>query len=265
MTLALNILRTAGIGFSPVLKSLRLVGLYKDKDHDPRESWARKHFSYQYLRGKGLEIGALHKALPTRSTVEVRYVDRLSADDLRAQYPELKDLPIIDPDIVDNGETLETVEDESQDFIIANHFIEHCQDPIATIKNHLKKLRSGGILYYTIPHRDNTFDSNRPLTSVEHVVKDYKEGAEVSHIEHFKEFARLTKGVDPSELEAEVRSLMEKDYSIHFHVWTPKTFKELLEHMRTELNFPFEILEVAEWKYSKQEFVVILKPNSGSK
>ncbi|MCB0318148.1 MAG: hypothetical protein KDD56_05280 [Bdellovibrionales bacterium] len=259
MIIALNFLRLVGKCFSPILKLLRLLGFYKDKNHDPRAAWARKYLAYKFLKGDGLEIGALHKPLAVSPGVTVKYVDRLSAKDLRNQYPELKDLKIINPDIVENGETLASVENESQDFIIANHFIEHCENPVGTLLNHLSKLRPSGILFYALPHRDNTFDANRPLTSVDHLLQDYKDNGVSSRENHFKEFAKLTKGLDSKEAELEAKKLMNQNYSIHFHVWTPDSFKVFLDAINSEFKPCFEIVESLVWKYAKSEFLVVLR------
>ena len=83
-----------------------------------------------FLRGTGIEIGALHEPLIVPRRVTVRYVDRMRSPQLRHQYPELSRADLVDVDIVDDGELLATIPDGSQDFVVANHFIEHCQDPI---------------------------------------------------------------------------------------------------------------------------------------
>ena len=43
---------------------------------------------------------------------------------------------------------------KAEDFIIANHFLEHAQDPIRTIKRHLEVLKPGGVLFLYLPHPD---------------------------------------------------------------------------------------------------------------
>ena len=58
-------------------------------------------------------------------------------DDLRREYPELTDWNLTPVDVVDDGEKLLTIAEESQDFIVANHFLEHCENPIRTIETHL--------------------------------------------------------------------------------------------------------------------------------
>ena len=104
---------------------------------------ARREFAERFLAGQGLEIGALHLPLQTPSRAHVRYVDRMSVEDLRAEYAELAEWDLTPVDVIDNGELLTTIPESSQDFIVANHFLEHCEDPIRTIETHLGKLKPG--------------------------------------------------------------------------------------------------------------------------
>jgi predicted SAM-dependent methyltransferase len=69
----------------------------------------------------------------------------MSASQLKQTYPELGDYGLVEVDIVDDGENLSSVLDASVDFIIANHMIEHCQNPIFAIENWLRVLKLGGI------------------------------------------------------------------------------------------------------------------------
>src|SRR5438874_668148 len=57
----------------------------------------RAYVAAYVLQGSGIEIGALHRPLRVPDTVQVQYVDRYSADDLRQPYPELAALPLADP------------------------------------------------------------------------------------------------------------------------------------------------------------------------
>ena len=99
----------------------------------------RRALSDKYLTGQGIEIGALHYPLEVGEQVSVRYVDRLSSEELRPLYTELREFPLVPIDIIDDGEKLSRIEDESLDFIIANHMLEHCENPLGTIRNHLRQ------------------------------------------------------------------------------------------------------------------------------
>jgi len=79
--------------------------------------------AFQYLRGSGIEIGPLHQPLEVSSQANVRYVDRMPVEELKKQYPELSAYNLVEPDILDDGETLSSISDDSVDFVIANHMI----------------------------------------------------------------------------------------------------------------------------------------------
>src|SRR5258708_6777558 len=81
----------------------------------------RNELSEKYLIGEGVELGALHNPLWTSERAVVRYVDRLDVPGLRRQYPELDKYNLVNVDIIDDGETLSSIEDGRLDFVIANH------------------------------------------------------------------------------------------------------------------------------------------------
>jgi len=222
--------------------------------------WARQYFSLRYLRGQGIEIGALHQPLKVYFGTKVRYVDRLPIAQLREQYADLAHLPLIDPDIVDNGEELTKIEPESLDFIIANHFIEHCENPIGTIDTHLSKLREGGILFLAVPVREHTFDIDRPLTTFDHLLQDHSVGAGNRRREHFEEWVRLVNKVEgDDEQRRHVDHLLETNYSIHYHVWNPPSFHNFLTKLHDDLQLPFSIAAVCQWRFNPHEMIWLLK------
>lgn len=205
-----------------------------------RKAIPRSFLAMKYLRGKGLEIGALHNPVYLGPFAKATYVDRMSAKDLVAEYPELRGLNIVDPHIIDNGEQLTKIPVGSQDFIIANHFIEHCEDPIKTIKGFLDRLKPEGILYLAVPDKRYTFDKERPSTSYRHLVEDHENGPLRSRVNHYLEWATyVSRESDPN---ATAKQLMEKSYSIHFHVWTRNEFKEFLVKTIEEFQLDTEIV-----------------------
>jgi SAM-dependent methyltransferase len=220
---------------------------------------ARSEFATRFLAGEGLEIGALHQPLAIPPQASARYVDRLSVDDLRSEYPELAGWDLTEVDVIDNGELLETVPEESQDFIIANHVLEHCEDPIRTIGTHLSKLRPGGVLFYAVPDKRFTFDYFRELTPLEHMVADNEQGPERSRAEHYEQWSsRIVVEDDRPEEEAlaMARDLEAAAYSIHMHVWTQAEFLKLIIHCRERYDDAFDIEAAARQGI---EFVVVLR------
>ncbi len=186
----------------------------------------------------------------------MRYVDRMDLRELHDHYPELPVKKLVEVDLVDDGERLASQPDCSADFIIANHFIEHTEDPIGTLANHLRVLRPGGILYLAVPDRRRTFDADRQPTPLAHVVQDHEQGPAWSRRSHQEEWARLVEKVPESEVSARASLLEDSDYSIHFHVWAPWEFRALLDYARQErgLAFALEALE-----HNEHEFIVVLR------
>ncbi len=221
-----------------------------------RFRFRRRRLAKRYLRGDGLEIGALHCPLRVPSGVNVRYVDRMGMADLHSHYPELPVHKLVAVDVIDDGEKLPSQPDSSVDFIIANHFIEHTEDPLETLASHLRVLRPGGILFLGVPDRRRTFDERRPPTPLEHIVQDHTEGPARSRRAHQEEWAYLVEGVSESEVPGRVRELEEEDYSIHFHVWAPWEFRCFLDYARNQGELPFAIEAL---QGNEHEFIAILR------
>jgi predicted SAM-dependent methyltransferase len=165
----------------------------------------------------------------------------MAVPELERHYPELRGESLVAVDIIDDGEHLTRLPDGSEDFVIANHFLEHCQDPLQALQSMFRVLRPGGVLYLAVPDKRFTFDVDRPVTPLEHVLEDHRAGPDRSRREHFEEWARLVDHVDEAEIEHRVTRLLEVDYSIHFHVWEQSDVFDLLQLARREVGLEFDV------------------------
>ena len=204
--------------------------------HDTRRAVAAA-----FLRGSGIEIGALHQPLMVPADVNVTYVDRMTTAALRGHYPELADVALVDVDVVDDGERLTTFGDATQDFVVANHFIEHCQNPLQTFHNLFRVLKPAGIMFMAVPDKRFTFDVDRPSTPVDHIMRDFTDGPECSKRQHFEEWSRLVNKAAEADVAAQVDHLMAIDWSIHFHVWSGPDLVELMLAVQRMLAFELEL------------------------
>lgn len=222
----------------------------------------RRKLSRAFLSGDGVEVGALHHPLALGPHARVRYVDRYDVQGLRWHYPELRDHDLVPVDVIDDGETLSTFGDGELDFLIANHFLEHTENPIGTIRNHLRKVRPGGRLYFAVPNKHDSFDRERPLTPFEHLVADDRDGPGRSRADHYREWARLIeKREEAADVAARADLLMAMNYSIHFHVWDARSFGDFLDRTRTHLDGAFDI---EHFSVNGNEIVAILKKRDPS-
>jgi SAM-dependent methyltransferase len=176
-----------------------------------------------YLSGEGLEIGALNSPLTLPAGARVRYVDRLGPAELSQHYP---DLHVVQVDVIDDAECLTSVPLASQDFIVANHVLEHCQDPIRALETMAARVKPAGVLYLAVPDADQTFDARRPSTSFDHLLADRASGPARSRHAHYVEWVSAVESLDGAMAATRVNELEDMAYSIHFHVWR---FQDLLQ------------------------------------
>jgi SAM-dependent methyltransferase len=189
----------------------------------------------------------------------VRYVDRLPVDEQRRQYPELADRPLAPVDVLGNAQDLSGFGDASLDFVIANHLLEHLEDPIAGLLEFQRVLKPGGVVYLALPDQRLTFDRNRELTSVEHLVRDHDDGGTTSRRDHYLDWAHNVVGVRPEDLESWLEAIMAQQYSIHFHCWQPDTFLDFLIAVREKYGIDFEVVAFAPPEEEDDlEFIVVL-------
>ncbi|MBP9837709.1 MAG: methyltransferase domain-containing protein [Proteobacteria bacterium] len=214
------------------------------------------------LQGKGIEIGALHRPCVVPH-LEVQYVDCLTKEELLEHYPELSNLPLVTPDIIDNAEILKNIPSQSQDYVIANHVIEHMRNPIGALHSWSRVLKTGGRLFLAVPDKHTSFDANRNLTTIEHLEADFSNPSKERDYEHFRDFALevscKTFNVKPiSEAEDFARHLEEINYSIHFHVWDYESFNLFLNHVL--ISHPEISMKIISQRGAEsQEFIYLLE------
>src|SRR5207253_1841289 len=82
------------------------------------------------------------------------------------------------------AEDLSAFDDNSLDFIVANHLLEHLPDPIAGLIEFHRVLRPDGALYMALPDSRVTFDRTRELTSPEHIIEEHRHGTAPNRAAH---------------------------------------------------------------------------------
>jgi SAM-dependent methyltransferase len=204
------------------------------------EELTRAVIARRFLRGQGLEIGALHNPLQLPPGVVARYVDVAPIDVLRVRFPEAADR-IQPPDIVDDGELLASVRDSSLDFVVANHLLEHCEDPIGTLETFVRVVKPGGMIFMAVPDKRYTFDRPRAVTSAEHVVRDHIWGPAISRRAHYDEWLRVIDGKQGDELARLTEAFLRDRTNIHFHVWSVSEMFAMLLAARDEVGLPLDI------------------------
>jgi len=152
------------------------------------------------------------------------YVDAVPASFWR-KLPQHKNAKMVDPDIIDEGATLSSVTDESFDYLIAAHVLEHIDDPISALKNWVRVVRPGGHIVIAVPDMRLCDEKERALTTVEHFWRDHEEGPHVSADSHYREHGLNPDGYTGRKL---AEYIMEHERMIHYHTFTLTSFVQFL-------------------------------------
>jgi glycosyltransferase involved in cell wall biosynthesis/SAM-dependent methyltransferase len=235
--------------------SMKLPNFFRPQPVHPTANRAN---GYKLLTGHGLEIGALHEpaSLPPSCTVE--YCDANSRDELLAMFPELHDKNIVNPQHICNVDKqgLAIFADQSYDFVIFNHVIEHIANPIKMLGELFRVTKIGGYVVLSAPDKDYTYDQPRPLTSFAHLLQEYQQDVTEVTEEHYLEFMRY---VEPSYYAAEqaefqhflARVKMRRE---HAHVWNSASFADFLQQSFTLLNLQPKLIYRSTAKENGFEF-----------
>ncbi len=125
---------------------------------------------------------------------------------------------------------------KSYDFILSCHSLEHLANPIKALETWIGLLKEDGHLILIVPHKDNTFDHNRPVTSLSHLKEDYHQKTTEQDNTHFEEIINLhdlsrDAGVETLD-ELKIRTSKNMDNRcVHHHVFNTPLIAELTDHL----------------------------------
>lgn len=254
------------VGHSEI-ESLK-IGPYLPRRSFPNDVLSLDHNGYrQYfsrtLFGTGVEFGAGPRPMTLPARCRVRYADIFDADEFAEKSTSMggKDDTAIfmDIDLQDSMDEMSTIENNSIDFVIGSHVIEHVRSPFRAIDNAYKRLRDGGCMLLVVPDRDRTFDVNRSITTFDHHLADYYLPSRERDLEHFLEGSRIVEGFESDGLKERAFDRWEKRVDTHMHTFTPATFTPIAEWACREIGYSSYELHDGMLHQPSNEFYVLLR------
>jgi len=245
----------------------------------------RSTIAKKYLRGTGIEFGALHNPLPhDYKQCTVTYADRLTRNKALKKFPELHSITekIVEPRfLIDfNRDDFSSLSSEEFDFYIANHLIEHLVNPIRFLQRISRIMKPGALLYLAVPDKNHTFDVNRVLTTREHLWQDFIDDVEKISIEHLNDYIlNKTKAhIDSARrawmyfendklpwnpLKRHKVYALHRERSIHVHVWSYMSFDAFLSWIISKINLDLDVIEQHDSVEGCGEMIYILRKRIG--
>ncbi|GAB2609563.1 hypothetical protein GCM10027035_02400 [Emticicia sediminis] len=142
---------------------------------------------------------------------------------------------------VNEGSDLSTIHSDLYDIVLSCHSLEHIANPIKALKEWKRVLKNDGYILLILPHPNFTFDKNRPITKIEHLIEDYLHNVDerdltcLEEVLNFHERKRDSLG--PKTLkELKERSL--KNYEnrcLHHHVFDFDLIEDIFEYVNMKI------------------------------
>lgn len=204
----------------------------------------RNTIAQQFIRGVGIEVGAFHNPWPFDPVhSKVRYIDKADPQTVLSRHPDMPgNTRCVVPHSIDDAQTLKTIADDSVDFLIASHVLEHCLSPLTAIENHLRVVKSGGHIAYALPDKRHTFDKDRENSdcTVGDYQQRYSEELEIKHYHNYLFY--VDKVFDVDERRRIAKDRISKGMDVHYHAWDSNGIYDLFKLALMYINKRFEVV-----------------------
>jgi SAM-dependent methyltransferase len=214
--------------------------------------------AHRFLRGAGIEIGAFESPCPVSSACEVTYVDRLSVDEARRLFPELAKVELITPEVLldIDRDGLARFADDSQDFAIMSHVIEHVANPIRSLEEVFRVTRPGGHVVLATPDKRLTVDRGRAIATWSHLLAEYEAGVTSVSPLHYVDAVVLfnpediADGIDAIERRIEWLTTRAE----HAHLWDSDAFRDFVARCFAHLGIQATVVFEAPGEVTRHEY-----------
>lgn len=205
---------------------------------------------YNYFKEKnGLEIGGPTNQIFGRNFELPIYPIISNLDNVGYKSAERKTKG---KQFICDATDLSFIASESYDFILASHVIEHIANPLEALSEWLRILKTGGAMLLIVPHKDNTFDRNRLVTSFSHIANDFNNDTKEDDNTHYDEWLKFYEpSLDHNFIsydDLKTRTMNNgSNRHMHHHVFNSPLVVEMLAHLNLQILsidpiLPFHII-----------------------
>lgn len=162
--------------------------------------------------------------------------------------------------IIAEGTDISAVRDNTYDFVLSSHNLEHFANPVKALHEWRRITRPGGALILVLPDYRRTFDHIRRPTPVDHMTEDYANDIGEDDTTHLEEVLRChdvqIDGTLKTHSWEELRERSLYNYSnrvMHHHVFDEENSVGLLtkvglEVLAVERALPYHIFVIGRWR-----------------
>jgi SAM-dependent methyltransferase len=158
--------------------------------------------------------------------------------------------------IICEATDLKPIKDSAYECVLASHCLEHVANPLRALGEWGRVLQQDGLLLLILPHKDGTFDWKRPITSLDHMIEDFRNEIGEDDLTHLPEILALhdlekDKAAGSKE---EFQQRCRQNFSnraMHHHVFDIRTAVALVDRaafklVRVDIAKPYHIIILAQ-------------------
>ncbi|WP_295123397.1 class I SAM-dependent methyltransferase [uncultured Chitinophaga sp.] len=206
---------------------------------------------HHVFEGKtGLEIGGPSKIFGAKDFLPIyKYVARVDGVNFSAEtvwegqihegesYTYTKGK--IGHQFIREGHELDVIADNTYDFVLSSHSLEHFANPMKAVAEWKRVLKPGGVLLMVLPDSRYTFDRRRPITEFAHILNDYNNNVPETELAHLEEILSLHDfDLDPLADGADnFRARALKNFEnrcLHQHVFSNELLSQILTYFEMD-------------------------------
>ncbi|MFT3682433.1 MAG: class I SAM-dependent methyltransferase [Ferruginibacter sp.] len=141
---------------------------------------------------------------------------------------------------ISEASDLSLIPGSKYDFVISSHCLEHVANPLKAVSEWLRVLKKDGIILIVLPNKEYTFDHNRPVTKIAHLVDDYNANTGEDDLTHLEEVLKLH-DLKKDKLAGSFEAFRERGLqnfekrSLHHHVFDVALLKEIFGFFKVEV------------------------------
>lgn len=232
----------------------------------------RSIFPLDIVRGHGLEVGGpslfFQHSLPVYGMASridgMNFADETMWEgSIREGQPFVCNSKKLGTQFLGEATDLARFPDNSFDFVLSCHSLEHSANPLKALQEWHRVVRSEGHIVLVLPNKTAIFDHRRQTTTMNHLLEDFHSGVgedDLTHLAEILELHDLTRDRAAGNLETFTQRSRQnyQNRGLHHHVFD-------LELLRQILNF-FGIEEIASHQSYYDHLIVgrVVKPATES-
>lgn len=89
------------------------------------------------------------------------------------------------------GSNLKGIKDNTYDFVLSCNNLEHIANPIKSLLEWKRVIKTGGCIILILPRRESNFDHARPITTFQHLKRDFENNINEDDLTHLDEILKL--------------------------------------------------------------------------